>query len=107
MTWQKISPADALKPGSCLGVEIGAEYVAVYNIAGRYYATDNICTHQLAFLSEGAMEGEYIECPMHQGRFHVPTGAAQGEPVTESLRIYPVKVEDGNLYVQIDDDAAV
>ena len=65
------------------------------------FATDAICTHAQACLAEGYQEGDIIECPLHEGRFHIPTGKALGSPVTENLNIFPVKVESGQVFVEI------
>ena len=105
LVWIEVAAAEDVPPGRCVGIEVGSRYLAVYNLAGSLYATDNICTHQLAFLSEGQVDGEYIECPMHQGRFHIPTGAAQGEPVTEPIAVYPIKSENGRLFVLVPEEA--
>ena len=67
----------------------------------RFYALNNVCTHQFAFMSEGYVDGEYIECPMHQGRFHIPTGAAQCAPVTQPLKTYPVRTDGGDILVDL------
>ena len=52
-------------------------------------------------LSEGFVEGTEIECPFHQGRFDVRTGAAMGAPVIVSLQTFPVQVVDGRLFVRV------
>jgi 3-phenylpropionate/trans-cinnamate dioxygenase ferredoxin subunit len=62
-----------------------------------------VCTHQYALLSEGYVEDGCIECPLHQGRFDLKTGAALGAPVTEPVRVYRVRAEDGKYYVEIPD----
>jgi naphthalene 1,2-dioxygenase ferredoxin component len=66
------------------------------------YATENICTHGQARLSDGFLEGCEIECPLHQGKFDVRDGKALCEPVTDALRSYAVKVEGGRVFVWID-----
>ena len=65
------------------------------------YATDNVCTHEHAFLSDGYVEGETIECPRHSGRFNYKTGEPRGAPVCIDLQTYQVKVEGGKVYVLI------
>jgi len=102
MGWEFVLEAGALAAGQCHGTEVGGEYVAVYNLDGRFFATSDICTHQVALLSGGRIEGDCIECPMHQGRFHIPTGAPRAEPATEALKTYPVKVENDKVYVFVE-----
>lgn len=63
---------------------------------GEFYASDGICTHEHAYLSDGLVMGDTVECPKHNGRFNYKTGAAKGAPVCVNLATYPVKV-DGDL----------
>src|SRR6267378_3279814 len=56
--------------------EVGDELVAIYNIGGVFYATEARCTHGLADLADGTIEGDVIECSFHFGAFHVPSGKA-------------------------------
>lgn len=101
MTWTRIACTADIPAGECRAAEVDGEHIVVINIDGGFYALNNICTHQFAFMSEGCVDGEYIECPMHQGRFHIPTGAAQGTPVTRPLKTYPVKIEGDGVFVQL------
>ena len=73
----------------------------IYRLEDGYYATDGICTHESVHLEEGlVMDGE-IECPMHQGIFNIKTGEAVSPPACDNLKIYPVKVEDNKIYIQL------
>ena len=99
--WKRAIDAADIEEEDVKGVEIEGLEIAVYNLKGRFYATDNICTHQQACLSDGFVFDDVIECPLHQGRFHIPTGAAKGAPVHLALRTYPVKVVDGVVFVAI------
>ena len=76
--------------------------VALYCVDGQFYATSDMCTHALAWLSEGYLEDHLIECPLHQGLFDIRTGAAAGAPCTEAIRTFPVRVEDGYLFGEYD-----
>ena len=81
----------------------GEKSYCIYNTLGSFYATDGICTHEDEHLEFGIVIDNVIECPLHQGRFDIPSGRALSAPVCVDLKTYPVKVEDGNVYVQIDD----
>jgi naphthalene 1,2-dioxygenase system ferredoxin subunit len=48
------------------------------------------------------VEGPYVECPFHQGRFDVRTGECAGGPVTEPVKSWPVKVEGGRVWLALD-----
>jgi naphthalene 1,2-dioxygenase system ferredoxin subunit len=91
-----------LPDGSMTGVTAVDQPIALYRIGGYVYATSNVCTHQAAFLSDGYLEGEYVECPLHQGRFCVTTGKAVDGPVEQDLQTYPAYEEEGSIYVDID-----
>lgn len=88
-------------PGEAKQVRIGERVLALYNIDGTFYATDDTCTHALASLSEGYIDGDIVECPLHQGCFHIPTGQAMGPPVIHNLRTYPVTVIDGEIHIEM------
>jgi nitrite reductase/ring-hydroxylating ferredoxin subunit len=73
--------------------------VAVFNVGGTIFVTDDTCTHGDASLAEGYVEGFEIECPFHMGRFDVRTGEPTAAPCTRALRVYPVTIEDGSVFV--------
>ncbi len=102
--WHRVAKASEVREDEPRAVRVGDDIVAIYNVGGAFYATDDVCTHEFASLSEGYVEGDVIECPLHAGRFHIPSGKAMSAPVTEDLRTYPVKVEDGDVYVGISAD---
>ena len=99
--WVAVASRSALADGAMLGVEVGDHTIAVYNVDGELYATDNTCTHAFAMLSDGFLEGDIVECPLHGGCFNVKTGEGQGAPVTENIKTYPVRVVDDNIEVQV------
>lgn len=80
---------------------VGDLAVAIYKAQGQFYATQDVCTHEHAYLSDGVVVGCVVECPFHQGRFDVRNGKALGAPVIIPLKTYPTKVVDGNIYVNI------
>jgi nitrite reductase/ring-hydroxylating ferredoxin subunit len=82
-------------------VVVGDLPIAIFNVGGEFYATDDTCTHAYASLSEGYVEDGIIECPLHAGRFEIRTGKAQGIPVTEDIKTYPVRVEGEDIYVEV------
>jgi nitrite reductase/ring-hydroxylating ferredoxin subunit len=97
--WHKVANAADVPGGGALQVSVGNELIAVYNLEGRFYATADICTHRYALLSDGFIEGDTIECPLHQAVFHIPTGKVLSEPAYDDLKTYPVQVKDGAIYV--------
>lgn len=87
-----------LRPGACIRVELpDGDELAVYNVDGEYYATENFCPHKGAPLSEGALCGHIVECGWHGWQFDVRNGECL--TVRETLRTYDVLVEDGLVKV--------
>jgi naphthalene 1,2-dioxygenase system ferredoxin subunit len=84
-------------PGSMLRVEVDGRAIVVYNVDGAFYATDDLCTHRRARLSDGFLEGRTVQCPLHFGRFDVVTGQPLNPPCTLALATYAVTREDGRL----------
>ena len=78
----EVSPGSALLVGE----------VAVFNIAGRFCATQAKCPHRRGPLSEGNLEGSTVTCPWHGSQFNVCTGAVLRGPAVDSLKTYPVVV---------------
>ena len=97
--WIKVAQLGDVPEEGTLLVSCGAEPVCLYNLGGKIHATHDVCTHGQASLADGFISGENIECPLHQGLFHIPTGKAVGVPCTVDIKVYPVKIEDGAVYL--------
>jgi nitrite reductase/ring-hydroxylating ferredoxin subunit len=93
-------------PGSVKAFAVGAATLAVYNIDGTFYATDDECTHAAASLADGMIEGDTIECCMHMGSFHIPTGRVVEPPCEVPLRTYRVVLKDEGVFVDLKRNAA-
>jgi naphthalene 1,2-dioxygenase system ferredoxin subunit len=92
---------DEIPEGAVHRCVVGEQSLALYNVAGNIYATQDDCTHGLASLSDGYLEGEEIECPLHQGVFNVRTGEALSRPCQIPLKTYPVKIEEGLIHISV------
>ena len=73
--------------------------IAVFNADGELYAIDDTCSHQDASLSEGWLEGCFVECPLHAASFDLRTGVPTCLPAKKAVRTYPVVVENGVIHV--------
>ena len=91
-------------PGAVTCVETDDQTIAVYNVAGEFYATQNDCTHQEGPLCEGTLDGAIIECPWHGSKFDVRTGAVVGRPAKLPVKTYRVVVEGEIGRVLLDED---
>ncbi|HXF60364.1 MAG TPA: Rieske 2Fe-2S domain-containing protein [Caldilineaceae bacterium] len=82
-----------LAAGKTLTLSVNGQTILVYNVDGRFYATDESCTHAQGPLSVGKLEGSIITCLLHGSCFDVTTGAVVCAPATEPLKTYPVTIE--------------
>lgn len=103
-----LSPADRLPlceesevtPGNMLRVHPeGMDPILICNVAGRLHAVDDECTHAIASLSEGKLQGNIVFCPMHGGSFDVCSGMAKSLPCKQALRTWPLEIVDGKVYL--------
>ncbi len=99
--WTEAADLGDLPEDDVIGVTVAGRDVALYTVEGEVFATDNLCTHGNARLCDGFLEGHEIECPLHQGRFDVRDGRALCAPLTEALRSYPVRIEQGKVFLQL------
>jgi nitrite reductase/ring-hydroxylating ferredoxin subunit len=90
-----------VESGRGLRVEADGLILAVFNVAGEFFVTDDACTHGPGALSEGDLENDIVECNFHGGRFNVRTGAVAGPPCIVPVRTYPVVVEQGRVFVEV------
>jgi naphthalene 1,2-dioxygenase system ferredoxin subunit len=84
-----------------VGVDIEGKNLALFSVKGELFVTDGICTHGHAYLCDGYLEDFEIECPLHQGKFDIRTGKAMCAPVMEDIKSYPVKIENGRVFVDL------
>lgn len=103
MVWHVVADADAIGEEEALGIKVGKVFIAIVRTDGKLHAVNDVCTHQFALLSDGFIEDGCIECPLHQGRFDLATGEAKCAPVTEPIKVYPVRIEDGKVLVELDE----
>lgn len=95
-------PAASLAVDEARRIDIpGGDPIAVFRLSDGLFATDDTCTHGAASLSEGFVDSGEIECPFHTGRFDIRTGAATLHPCTVAIRVYPVRIEDNEIIVDI------
>ena len=94
--------AAEVAPGTALKVETGDLALAVFNVAGEFFVTDDLCTHGPGSLSEGYIEGDVVECNFHNGQFNIKTGAVVGPPCMVPVKTYKTMVEDGRVVIELE-----
>ncbi|HMD86013.1 MAG TPA: Rieske (2Fe-2S) protein [Terriglobia bacterium] len=96
----KVASTSDLKPGTAMTVAVNGIDIALYNVGGKIYATNNTCLHQGGPLGEGILEGEIITCPWHMWEYNVCTGEKVGNNSIK-LETYPVEVEGADIKVGV------
>ena len=101
--WVRACGTDDIEPEDVLRFDHAGRTFAIYRTPdSAWFATDGLCTHEQVHLADGLVIGDVIECPKHNGRFDVRTGAAKGAPVCVDLRTYPVRVDGDSVLLRID-----
>jgi 3-phenylpropionate/trans-cinnamate dioxygenase ferredoxin subunit len=102
MTWVRAAKVTEISDGEAIVVERKPEPpVALFKVAGDFYAIDDTCTHDKYSLADGYIEDEIVECPLHTAKFSIRTGDVLSPPATKNLQTYPVKVELDVVYVDL------
>ncbi len=97
----KVAALCDVAPGKMKCVTVQQQRVLLANVGGKIYAADEMCTHEEASLCLGSLKGELLKCPLHGSRFDLRTGAVLDEPADVPLKIYPVKVDGQDIYVNL------
>ncbi len=79
--------------------------VAVARWDGKAYASSNYCSHLDCLMSSGSATEDGLLCSCHGSVFDYDTGEPITPPATKPIRMYPVKEEDGQIYVGLDEAA--
>ena len=98
-SWIRVCEAGEIDEEDLIRWDHDGRTFAIYHTETGFFATDGLCTHEDAHLEDGLVIGTVIECPLHQRTFDIATGKALTAPAYDDLRTYPVKVEDGTVYV--------
>src|SRR3954447_21900669 len=99
----KVTTRSQVPPGGKTLVEVNGRPIAVFNVAGSFYAIDDVCTHDGGPLAEGDLDGAEIQCPRHGARFDVRTGKALCLPAVEPVATHRVELRGDDVLVALDD----
>lgn len=101
MAWYDVAREDSFEEDVPKVVQVGEDRVAVFRLEDGFYAISDICTHEYALLSDGFCEDGKVECPLHQACFDIRTGKALDEPAEIDVDVFPTRVADGVVQVDI------
>ncbi len=100
--WSALCSTAEVLPGETHVAWFGDVPLLVINFEGQFHALEDKCTHEDYELSAGPFDARtgQIECVLHGARFDVRSGEDLCAPAYEPVRKYPLKVEDGIVYVR-------
>jgi len=88
-------------PGTISVHQVNGTRIALCNVNGRFYAIDDVCTHDGGPLDQGELEGDLVECPRHGAKFDVTNGKAVVLPAVRPVQTYPVEVQGDDVLVDV------
>jgi nitrite reductase/ring-hydroxylating ferredoxin subunit len=100
-TWQAVAAVEALRQTGLLEVAAGGVVVLLAWIDGAPWAAQGLCPHQFARLCDGRIDGGRLHCPRHQASFDLRTGAPDDRWQIGGLRLYPVRLRDGAVEIDL------
>ncbi len=101
MAWSAVAKEEDVAVGAAMVVDAGGKRLALCNTGDGIFAIDDVCTHDGGPLDQGQLDGKEIECPRHGARFDVTTGRALCLPAVRPVRTYPVRIEGGEVEVDL------
>lgn len=96
-----IAQEGELNPGQMKKIKVGEQRLLLVNAEGEYYAVDEMCSHEDYSLALGCIQGGKIKCSLHGSYFDLKTGQATVDPAHEPIGTYPVKIEQGRIFVAL------
>ena len=90
-----------MSPSTPFAFSIGGRKLAIFQVGDTYHVLDDVCPHAYALLSDGLVEGDKVECPLHGAVFHIPTGRCLAAPAESDLTVHTVRVDGADIYVDV------
>ena len=107
LRWVRVASLAEIGDREAVAIDLGERQIALFPLeGGEVRATDNVCTHAYALLTDGWVEDGVVECPLHGGRFDIRSGCGLGAPITQDLKTYPVRVTEGEIFIGLETGAA-
>lgn len=103
MAFQAVTKLSEIPDGDVKGVEVSGKQIALFRLGNDIFALSDVCTHEGCLISENheILGGDEVECTCHGSHFNVRTGEVTGPPAMEKLEKYDVKVEEGQVLVDV------
>jgi 3-phenylpropionate/trans-cinnamate dioxygenase ferredoxin subunit len=101
MAWHRVASIAEVNEDVPFATIVNNKPLGIYRIGDKFYALADVCPHAYALLTSGFVEGEVVECPLHQATFHIPTGKCLGPPADEDVATFEIKVEGDDILVAV------
>ncbi len=98
--WVDVIDQNALADDEHMVIDVDGTEVAVFKLDGKFYAIEDVCTHDGAEIASGELDGDEIICPRHGARFCIKTGKFKSPPAYEDIACFPVKIEEGRVKIR-------
>lgn len=98
----EITSLDKLPRDRGVRVTVGDHRIAMFRIDDEVFAIGDRCSHAEASLAEGEIWDHTVECPRHGSEFDLRTGEPGALPATQPVPVYPVSIEDGTVYLEVE-----
>ena len=98
--WIYAGELSAVTEDTPLAVKADGTAVGIYTLNGCVHALEDVCPHADALLTQGFVDGEHVECPLHGALFHIPTGKCTKGPAERDLVRFDTKVEAGKIFLR-------
>ena len=102
MSFVKLASVDDIPEGNMISIRSKQDKIALAKINGEIFAFEDVCTHDDGPLSGGSINNGCVVCPRHGARFEVKTGEVRQLSATEGIETYEVKIENGDVFINID-----
>jgi nitrite reductase/ring-hydroxylating ferredoxin subunit len=96
----ELCSVDEVAEGEAKRVETEGLQLAVFNLNGQFYVTDDLCTHGPGLLHEGYIDGDIVECNFHNGSFNIKTGEVVDPPCMIPVKTYRTVVEGDKVFIE-------
>ncbi len=97
--FEKVAETGELSPGEMKSVPLCNEEVLLANVDGKFYAISDTCTHMGGTLSDGDLDGEQVQCPLHGAIFNVVTGEVLNPPARQGVQVHEVRISGEDILV--------
>lgn len=101
MSWISVCDKSEITEDEPKALEVNGTKIGIFFVEEHYYAIENVCPHAFALLTEGFIEDQTVECPLHEAIFDIPTGELQSGPGCRNLCTYPVRIEGQDVQIDI------